>query len=544
MFVLKIQNIFGKMVNRNFTPLEPQPNAKEIVTFIRYYSVLQRDRSYKRRITMFDNVQSSRNSNNAVFEYLGKYPLYTIPHRNARTPGGEYVKTGDSVKKAIVASLTHHKVPRQIYTDLVLDDLKEAPRDLRQVQNIKYSHDKEKRETNRPTDDGFKIHRKNNADDIQALFSKIHDHPFIQLLIQGKNKPTAAILYTDEQMIDLRNVCQHQNSVLGVDRTFNLGACFVTLFVYKNRNIIRKGSDGGNPIQLVPLFLHWDGESSTYHQFISHIQCQLDYTDNPLQIGSGSLLIGSDQEKSLTKAIKQCFPNSTLLLCTRHLEENTRHFLQKKVGMNDRDKKIIMDDIFGEHGLLTTKDAHSFDRTALQLDNTYLKDAPLFETYFSKKLLPQLRDNVHLPQLKNKWLPLKWTNNNCESMNHLIKLSTGWKSNRLPDLVDKLHTIVKLQLSEIRRALHNQGNYQLSPRVSFLQISETLWNTKSHAEQEALFKRFLKYHEKTQTNVITSTDGKLTIPKTSTTAKKPGSRKRPKSERTSQIKAKRPKPNK
>ena len=223
-------------------------------------------------------------------------------------------------------------------------------------------------------------------------------------------------------------------------------------------------------------------------------------------------------------------------------QENTRHFLQKRVGTNDRDNNKIMDDIFGKDGLLSTKDAHSFDRTAIQLDTTYLKDAPLFATYFSKKLLPQLRDNVHLPQLKNKWLPLKWTNNNCESMNHLIKLSTNWKACRLPDLVDRLHAIVRLQLSEIKRALHNQGNYQLSPRVSFFQVSETMWNTKSLVEQETLFKRLLTYHEKTPTKVITSTDGKLTIPKTST-AKKPGQRKRCRSERASQIKLKRPKPN-
>ena len=216
-FVLKIKGIFGKMVNRNFTALEPQPNAKEIVTFIRYYCVLQRDRSYKRRITMLDNVQSSKKSNNAVFEYLGKYPLHTIPHGNARTPGGEYVKTAHTVKTVIVANLAHNKLPRQIYTDLVLEDSKEAPRDLRQVQNIKYAHEKEKQQICLLTTD-LRSTEKNNADDIQAMFSAMHDNPFIQLLFQDKHKPPAAVLYTDEQMIDLRNVCQHQNCVLGIDR--------------------------------------------------------------------------------------------------------------------------------------------------------------------------------------------------------------------------------------------------------------------------------------------------------------------------------------
>ena len=32
-FVLKRNGNFGKIVNRNFMPLEPEQNAKEIVTF-------------------------------------------------------------------------------------------------------------------------------------------------------------------------------------------------------------------------------------------------------------------------------------------------------------------------------------------------------------------------------------------------------------------------------------------------------------------------------------------------------------------------------
>ena len=46
-------------------------------------------------------------------------------------------------------------------------------------------------------------------------------------------------------------------------------------------------------------------------------------------------------------------------------------------------------------------------------------------------------------------------------MNHLIKLSTNWKACRLPDVVDKFHATVRLQMSDTRIALHNQGNYQI-----------------------------------------------------------------------------------
>ena len=60
------------------------------------------------------------------------------------------------------------------------------------------------------------------------------------------------------------------------------------------------------------------------------------------------------------------------------------------------------------------------------------------------------------PLSENKEKP----QSHCESINNLIKLSTNWKACKLPDLVDRLHAIVILQLSEIKRALHNQGIYR------------------------------------------------------------------------------------
>ena len=101
---------------------------------------------------MFDNVQSSTKSNNAEFEYV-EHPLHT--RGNARTPGGEYVKTAPIVKNAIVANLTQFKEQdKYLHTVLVLDDSMEATRDVRQVQNMKYADNKAKRETTN-TDEGY-----------------------------------------------------------------------------------------------------------------------------------------------------------------------------------------------------------------------------------------------------------------------------------------------------------------------------------------------------------------------------------------------------
>jgi hypothetical protein len=53
-------------------------------------------------------------------------------------------------------------------------------------------------------------------------------------------------------------------------------------------------------------------------------------------------VIGSDEEAALLKGIKQCFPATVQVLCTRHLEENVRRYLTNKVGLDDKTRKTII----------------------------------------------------------------------------------------------------------------------------------------------------------------------------------------------------------
>ncbi len=85
--------------------------------------------------------------------------------------------------------------------------------------------------------------RKNTADDVQTIMNMMNDHPFIQEIVQIKGKPPMVILYTDDQMKDVTKFCLTGNtSILGVDRTFNLGACYVTLTVFKNSYLLRRST--------------------------------------------------------------------------------------------------------------------------------------------------------------------------------------------------------------------------------------------------------------------------------------------------------------
>ncbi len=105
---------------------------------------------------------------------------------------------------------------------------------------------------------------------------------------------------------------------------------------------------------LGPLFLHWDGTYQTYQRFFSHLRTKFDANINK-EVGLCDLIIGSDEEKAILKAVGQSFPSATQLLCQRHLEQNVRWYLQHKVGVADKLKNEIIASIFGKDGMINSK---------------------------------------------------------------------------------------------------------------------------------------------------------------------------------------------
>ena len=210
--------------------------------------------------------------------------------------------------------------------------------------------------------------KRNNADDIQTI---MHDLEFIQEVIQEKGKPPSVILYTKQQLTDLSICISPDNrhpSVLGVDRTFNLGACFATLFVYENPKMNRRSTQ--DPAILVgPIYLHWDGAFTTYHRLFLNLQSRLLSGVDCTEVGYSNLSAGSDEEKALTKALQQCFQGSTLLLCTRHLQENVARYLQSKCCVPE--SRLLSVTVCGRDALLSANSVYDFGDQSLQLSSSY-----------------------------------------------------------------------------------------------------------------------------------------------------------------------------
>ena len=118
------------------------------------------------------------------------------------------------------------------------------------------------------------------------------------------------------------------------------------------------------------MFFHWDGSCSTYQRFFSHIRTKLDINSNT-EIGLCDIVVGSDEEKAILKAIQQSFPSAQQLLCQRHLEENVRLHLQRKVGVPEKTRNEVISLIFGKAGLVNCKDQVDFELNAFHCQTSF-----------------------------------------------------------------------------------------------------------------------------------------------------------------------------
>ena len=104
------------------------------------------------------------------------------------------------------------------------------------------------------------------------MLSSVQTHPFVKEVCIRQGMSPIIMCYTEEQIADLKRFCTSKTpsflrTVLGVDRTFNLGPCFVTVCVYRNMSVVRK-STADSPIFIGPVMFHFDGKAETYRRFL------------------------------------------------------------------------------------------------------------------------------------------------------------------------------------------------------------------------------------------------------------------------------------
>ena len=231
--------------------------------------------------------------------------------------------------------------PIEVYTQLNKEEqMDHCPRDKRQVRNKKIEVAKAEHMTG--NGEGV-VHQNNFADQIIQLTNLIRTDGFIRRMYQGKNGVPSIVLYTDQNFHLMKNMCcdGERTTVLGVDKTFNLGPVFVTATVFKHLALYRLGTTN-HPLMLGPIFLHSTSDFEAFYSFFGHISTCLDSSNK------ACLVVGADDEKAMIKAMKECMPQATILACTRQCTSTEfRRFPSKQGSGSGGESQVVKPGIWG-----------------------------------------------------------------------------------------------------------------------------------------------------------------------------------------------------
>ena len=500
-----------------YTPLNPQPSENEVLHLHRYYAYLKENNNYRKRVSW---LSQGGNKDIAIAEYIGDCPGLA-PHGNSKHKP-EYVRTPHQVMVEMGEMLKTNK-PQLVYDKLTAkyDELS-GPANFQQVYN-KRNRDRAKERK----DNGQIYHRSNFADHIKEIENQVTaNHPFIRSVIRQNGRAPSIILYSDEQIIDLKNLCCTGQTVLGVDKTFNLCDMHVTVSCYKQLAVKRVTTDEP-PLFFGPLYVHDNSDFESYSTFFSHLKTKLPGVD------TSKLVIGTDDERALVNAITSSFSDANHVLCTRHMRQNVNQKLTD-AAVDKSDRQMLLNKIFGEDGIINADDTVCFEEKCEEVEAASQSVSQPFLRYFKKRVKDNLNRKRKEPELISR-ADKQWTNNNCESLNHVLKQNIEWKSKPLLDLIEAIYELVEVQFKDRRRSLVGTGQFKMADTHKQFAVNRSVWAGKTPDEKEKNYKRFRSFVAK-DPRIVTSTDGESNVVAPKTKGKKLNQGKRKCTERTLSLK--------
>ena len=156
-----------------------------------------------------------------------------------------------------------------------------------------------------------------------------------------------------------------------------------------------------------------------------------------------------------------------------------------------------------------------------------------YRDYVSGRLVPALKEMLQVV-LGNDNIPRDWTNNNAESLNHVLKQICEWKSKPIHKLVEALILVIKSQYKDVERALIGRGPFRLAKGFGHFEIEANLYMSKNEKQRKTYWNKFMRSDARDPVNnaQLRSTDGKLVVPRTPSGGKKPCQKRSRRAERT------------
>ena len=94
--------------------------------------------------------------------------------------------------------------------------------------------------------------------------------------------------------------------------------------------------------------------------------------------------------------------------------------------MPKKDREEIMTQLFGDDGIVEANTTVDFEARSGEIDNWTKEKYPVSAKYFESNLRAKLQNYVFSPN-RSRESSKQWTNNNAESINNILKLSTSWR---------------------------------------------------------------------------------------------------------------------
>jgi hypothetical protein len=188
------------------------------------------------------------------------------------------------------------------------------------------------------------------------------------------------------------------------------------------------------------------------------------------------------------------------------LKNNVNDQLKDKVGISSSARKKVSDLIFGPDGIVSAKDILQLECLIDEAKEKIGYTCPDFLSYFNKRIVNILEENFATTQKIG--LCMKWTNNNCESYNHVLKQAVNWKAQQLPSLVEAIHSEIQSQYKEIKRSILGFGDFVLDKQYADFVRSRDAWTRMSIAQQERHLCKFFDKVKELDPRVSRSRDGK------------------------------------
>lgn len=129
----------------------------------------------------------------------------------------------------------------------------------------------------------------------------------------------------------------------------------------------------------------------------------------------------------------------------------------------------------------------------------------------------------------------QWTNNNYESLNHVLKQNIEWKTQPLLDLLEVIRELVDVQFKDLRRSLVGTGQFKLADTHKQFAVSRSVWAGKTQAEKDRHYNRFRTFAVK-DSRTVTATDVESDVVAPKTKGKRINQGKRKRTERTISLK--------